>query len=140
MIRGSCLCTAVRFEIDGGFHEAHHCHCSMCRRSHGAAFATYACARVATLRIAEGADFVVDHRSSQPVRRSFCKSCGSRLFFAHDAAPKLVWVAVGCLDDASAAEVAPDAHCFVGSKAPWWTLHDDLARHDQQRPELTGAK
>lgn len=140
MIRGSCLCAAVRFEIDGGFHEAHHCHCSRCRRSHGATFATFACTRASSLRIVEGAASVADYRSSELARRSFCKTCGSSLFFAHDAAPKLVWVAVGCLDDESAAKVAVDAHCFVGSKARWWTIADGLAQHEEQRPEYTRAR
>jgi hypothetical protein len=138
MIRGRCACAAVRFEVGGSFHEAHHCHCSVCRRSHGAAFATFACTRTSSLRVVEGEASIATYRSSEPVRRSFCRTCGSSLFFAHDAAPHLVWVAVGSLDDASAAEVAIDAHCFVGSKAPWWTIADGLAQHAEQRPELTG--
>jgi hypothetical protein len=138
MTKGSCLCGKVRFEVDGAFKEAHHCHCSQCRKAHGAAFATYACARTKDLRIVAGEPEIAHFRSSVPVRRSFCVGCGSRLFFQHDAAPHLTFVAAGALDDAAAGALPIDAHVFVGSKAGWWTLHDDLARHQGQRPEYGG--
>ena len=40
-VRGGCLCGKVRYQIKGRLFDASHCHCSMCRRQHGAAFATY---------------------------------------------------------------------------------------------------
>ena len=42
MNRGSCLCGAVRYEVSDPFEEMHHCHCSKCRKAHGAAFSTFA--------------------------------------------------------------------------------------------------
>lgn len=135
MIRGGCLCGAVRYELEGPFEEAHHCHCSRCRRFHGAAFATYVRGNAAGLRVADGGGRSKEFRSSPPVRRTFCADCGSSLFFAHDAAPRFVWVAAGSVDDADAGEVRPDAHTFAGSKAPWWPVDDGLARHEGQRPE-----
>lgn len=138
MMRGSCLCSSVRYEIDGSFEEAHHCHCSMCRKSHGAAFATYGCARTKNFRLITGHGELKNYRSSSQVRRSFCTECGSTLFFEHDAAPKLVFVAVGTLDEATEGSVNPDAHVFASSKAAWWTIADALPRHDGQRPEYGG--
>ena len=41
MLRGSCLCGTVRYEIRGPVGRVSHCHCAMCRKAHGAAFATY---------------------------------------------------------------------------------------------------
>lgn len=138
MVHGSCLCGMVRFEVDGAFMEAHHCHCSQCRKAHGAAFGTYACAKSSSLRLTSGESEITSYRSSAPVRRSFCRTCGSRLFFQHDGAPKLIFVAVGALDDVPPMALPIDAHCFVGSKADWWNIHDDLARHEKQRPEYGG--
>lgn len=132
MIRGSCLCGAVRYEVTGPFIESHHCHCSMCRKSHGAAFATFACAKLRELAIT-GEDNLTVYRSSPPVRRSFCRTCGASLLFAHDGAPGLVWVAAGSLDEGTA---SPDAHCFATSRAPWWTITDDLPQHEHIRPEF----
>lgn len=141
MIRGSCLCGAVRYEIAGSFVESHHCHCGMCRKQHGAAFATYAACKGRELKI-EGEDQVAEFASTPAVKRKFCRTCGSSLFFTHEAAPNLVWVAAGTMDDRDAAEAdlpAPDANSFAGSKARWWTIHDALPAHEGQRPELTGG-
>ena len=134
MIRGGCLCGAVRYEFEGSVKEAHHCHCSRCRKFHGAAFATYARADVAALRVV-GAERLKEFRSSPPVRRAFCADCGSSLFFAHDGAPQFVWVAAGTFDPGEGGDVRPDAHVFATSKAPWWPLADELPRYDGQRPE-----
>jgi hypothetical protein len=147
MIAGSCLCGAVRYRAEGPFVEAHHCHCSACRKAHGAAFATYAAIKQRQLAVT-GAEHVAVYRSTPEVQRSFCRGCGSSLFFAHEAAPRLVWIAAGTLEDRPRADgtsgtlsdvPVPDAHAFVASKATWWTLRDELPAHDEQRPELSGA-
>ena len=134
-MRGGCACGAVRYEAEGPIEEAHHCHCSVCRRFHGAAFATYARVRTKKLRFVSGRDQLRELRSSTHVTRSFCGACGSSLLFAHAAVPQLVWIAAGTLDDETAKNVAPDAHVFVGSKASWWTIADAISQHDEQRPE-----
>lgn len=135
-IQGGCACGAVRYEFEGPIEEAHHCHCSICRRTHGAAFATYARVSRKRFRFLSGDDQLGDFRSSEPVRRSFCRACGSSLFFSHDAAPPFVWVAAGSFDGGVSEEaLGADAHSFVGSKATWWTIGDPLAQHDAQRPE-----
>ena len=81
MPRGSCLCGAVRYETSLALEGIDHCHCSMCRRSHGAAFSTYGRVPKQALRIATGAERVRDFHSSDAVTRSFCQECGSNLFF-----------------------------------------------------------
>ncbi len=131
MIEGSCLCKGVRFEVDGEVEEAHHCHCSMCRRAHGAAFATYARVATAKVRIASGEDAIVHYRSSPSVRRAFCRTCGGNLFFLHDAAPMFTFVAAGALD----IDVRADAHTFVATKAPFFEITDAIQQYEGQRPE-----
>ena len=37
---GGCLCGDVRFTVDWPSKWIAHCHCSMCRRAHGAAYVT----------------------------------------------------------------------------------------------------
>jgi hypothetical protein len=134
MIRGSCLCGTVTYEFEGPVEEAHHCHCSRCRKFHGAAFGTYARANASGLRVVGGGERLKEYRSSAPVRRSFCAECGSSLFFAHEAAPQFVWVAAGTLDEGED-EAKPDAHIFAPSKARWWSIEDSLPRHEGHRPE-----
>lgn len=133
MVRGSCLCGAVAYAITTPIEEMHHCHCSRCRKHHGAAFATYARVARDGFAFARGADSVKHHRSSEEATRTFCGSCGSNLQFLFASLPDLVWVAAGTFDDEPGHE--PEAHIFVGSKAPWHEITDALPRHDEYPPQ-----
>jgi hypothetical protein len=127
MIRGSCLCGGVAYEISAPLEEMHHCHCSMCRKQHGAAFSTYGQVPRTAFRFTRGEDQVRSFRSSEPVTRTFCSDCGSSLQFFFAAVPDAVWVAVGTFDDEPGRR--PDGHIFVASKADWFEITDDLPRH-----------
>lgn len=132
MTTGACLCGAIRFEIRGPIGPVDHCHCSMCRRAHGAPFSTFGRIRRDALAITRGADRLTAHASSDAVLRSFCATCGSRLFFRHAALPDHEFVAIGSLDDTT--NIAPEAHIFVGSKAGWYEILDGLPQHEQFGP------
>ena len=71
MVQGSCLCGEVRYEIAGGLRSITNCHCSMCRKAHGAAFASYAEVEARDLHITRGQELVSRFRSSQAAQRSF---------------------------------------------------------------------
>jgi hypothetical protein len=128
-LRGSCLCGTVRYEVAGRVHDIHHCHCGMCRKSHGGAFATFARLDARDFRLVAGADQVRGYRSSAPMERGFCAVCGSRLTFRFDGMPEAVWIAVGTLDDDCG--VRADSHAFVASKAPWDEITDDLKQYPE---------
>ena len=127
MIRASCLCGDVRFEILGMLSGASHCHCSMCRKAHGAAFGTYAAARAADFRIASGEDRIVRYRSSAGIVRTFCARCGSMLHGLSESNPEIVDIVLGVLDDDPG--VRPASHIYVASKAPWHDITDRLPQH-----------
>ena len=127
MIRGSCLCGDVRIEINGKVSGGSHCHCSMCRKSHGAAFGTYALVNAADFRIVSGAERVTRYASSSGVSRTFCSRCGSTLQWQIETKPDIVEIALGVLDDDPG--VRPSRHIFVGSKAPWHEITDSLPQH-----------
>ena len=129
MIKGSCLCGAVTYAISAPLIDMHHCHCSRCRKQHGAAFATFARAPRSSFQLTRGADQVREYRSSQQVTRTFCGTCGSSLQFLFDGLPDMVWIAAGTFDDLP--ELRPEAHIFVGSKAPWHDITDALPCHDE---------
>ena len=128
MNRGSCLCGEVRYEIAGGLHSITHCHCSMCRKAHGAAFASYAEAETRDLRFTAGEKLISRYRSAEQSQRSFCSRCGSNLLFESEEAPALVYVAAGGFD--SELQLRPSSHIFVGSKAPWFDINDELPQHE----------
>src|SRR5215471_14417777 len=77
MTQGQCLCGAVRYEVDGPFGSMLNCHCSMCRKAHGAPFATFAVAPLSSFRWIAGEDSVVGYKTSSGGTRSFCRVCGS---------------------------------------------------------------
>ena len=79
-VSGSCFCGAVRFEVELPTVFCAHCHCSMCRRAHGAGFVTWFGVERERLRLLGGEDALVRYRSSDQGTRSFCGTCGSTLF------------------------------------------------------------
>ena len=124
MIRGSCLCGRVRYEIEGGFSDASHCHCGQCRKGHGAAFASYGVLPSAALKYTAGSEAIRSYRASATATRTFCGDCGSNLEWRGSRTPERVGIALGALDDEPA--VRPRQHIFVGSRAPWYEIADEL--------------
>lgn len=74
---GSCLCGAVRFEIDESLPDAVHCHCSMCRKFHGASFATFVTAKCNDFRWIKGEDMLKDYTAENGTIRTFCQHRGA---------------------------------------------------------------
>ena len=132
MIRGSCLCGTVRYEISGSLDRLMHCHCSQCRKAHGAAFGSYTRVKQADFRFVAGEDDVASYASSPGVRRTFCKRCGARLQFIQESKPERFWLTAGTLDDDPG--IRPSHHIFVGSKAPWFEIADGLPQYAQRQP------
>lgn len=127
MLTGSCLCGDIAFAIDGPVETVVHCHCSMCRKSHGSAFATFATVSTDDLRWVRGEGRVESYRSSAQRSRRFCARCGSVVLVDRDGEP-YVLVPLGNVAG-NLVGVRPRAHAFTGSMAPWHTIVDDLPRH-----------
>jgi hypothetical protein len=104
----------------------------MCRKSHGAAFSTFARLTAGDLRIVAGSEHVRGYRSSSPIERTFCGVCGARLTVRFDGMPDAVWVSLATFDDD--AGVRPGVHMFVGSKAPWHEISDALPQYPEYGP------
>jgi hypothetical protein len=136
-LQGSCVCGAVRFELTRDPVWSHYCHCSRCRKITGAASAANLFLPSDGLRFLEGEQHARSFRlpDTHHFRHVFCDRCGSNLPFV-DAALGLVVVPLGSLDG-DHPKLAPRAHMFVGSKAPWHPINDSLLQHrDAGRWEL----
>ena len=131
MSRAQCLCGAVAWEIDGPFELMSHCHCARCRKTHGAAFATYVSGPADRFRL-QGADNVVRWQSSPGFFRCFCGRCGAVV--PGDPFDGKIFVPAGNFDDDPGAR--PLAHIFVASKAPWFEICDSLPRFDAYPPGI----
>lgn len=135
MPKGSCLCGAIQYDAKGRLESIDHCHCSMCRRTHGSAFATFGRVARDDFQLTAGRDDLQVYASSEAVKRSFCRHCGSRLLFEHSAMPDHVFLALGSLDEDPGGR--PEGHIFVGSKASWFEITDELPQHDEYPPGVT---
>ena len=131
-IQGSCLCGTLRYEFTGPLTSMIHCHCSRCRKAHGAPFATFAAAGLDDLHWLAGEADVVTYAPTETSPRPFCRHCGSpapgRL-----PAMGISFVPVGTLD--ADPGLKPQAHMFTGSKAPWYTITDALPQYERFPPD-----
>jgi hypothetical protein len=127
MLRGSCLCGGVRYEICGALRQALNCHCSMCRKAHGAAFRSRASVSATDFRWVAGEELVTYYESSPGNHRGFCGVCGSPLLSRFDHDRSVYGLPLGALDDHPG--VRPGLHVHVASKAPWFDITDDLPQY-----------
>jgi hypothetical protein len=123
-INGSCLCGQIRYRINGPLTGVLNCHCSMCRKAHGAAFRTRAAVKTEDFEWLAGKHLLTRYQSSPGEHRTFCSVCGSNLVTIFDSNPQWLGFPLGTLDDDPG--VKPEFHVFVGSKAPWHDITDEL--------------
>jgi hypothetical protein len=128
LLSGGCLCGAVRYAVADEFIYALNCHCSNCRRATGSAFKPFAGIERDKLSITQGADNLLIYGDKHASHDTHCKTCGSLLFsVVRDGA--YVHLTLGTLAEPPA--IRPSAHIFVGSKASWHDITDDLPQHDE---------
>ena len=126
-LAGKCLCGAVRYVAADEFVYAANCHCSNCRRTTGSAFKPFAGIERDKLGLSGGEDslMIVGDDNGHDAH---CKVCGS-LLYSVVRNGMFVHVAMGTLiDDPS---IRPNKHIFVCSKAPWFTITDDLPQYQE---------
>ena len=127
VLAGKCRCGAVRYEVSDAFLYAANCHCSECRAATGSAFKAFAGIEREKLTITEGVDELAVF-GEEDLNDTRCSACGSFLFsVVRDGA--FVHVAMGSLVDAPT--IRPTQHIYVGSKADWFEITDDLTQFDE---------
>ena len=132
-ITGGCQCGAVRYTVRAPATETRHCHCSICRKTYGAIFVTFATFPRDAFSIDKGEDNLVSYQSSPGNSRKFCRTCGAHIMEVVDDAPEEVYVAAGTIDGGAHPGHPEGAikHIFVGSKVPWYEITDSLPRHEE---------
>jgi hypothetical protein len=127
VLAGKCRCGAVRYEVADAFLYAANCHCSECRAATGSAFKAFAGIEREKLTITEGVEELAVF-GEEDLNDTRCRACGSFLFsVVRDGA--FVHVAMGSLVDAPT--IRPTQHIYVGSKAAWFEITDDLPQFDE---------
>jgi hypothetical protein len=129
-MQGGCLCGAIRYEVGDSLSDISNCHCSMCRRFHGAAYSTYAKVSASDFRWIKGQELLSVYETTRGIGWAFCRNCGSSLGIPSGDA--LGSITLGTLD--ADPGVRPGYHMFVGSKAAWHDITDALPQYDAWPP------
>jgi len=121
---GRCLCGAVRFEVTPPTKWCAHCHCSLCRRAHGAAFVTWFGVERPSFELVAGSDDLSWYQSTAEARRGFCSRCGSTLFFESERWADEIHIALAHMD--GPIDRSPKTHVFYDAHVDWFEVGDEL--------------
>jgi hypothetical protein len=127
MRRASCLCGAVRIEVEGELKPPDACHCTNCRKISGHYWVSTDVPRAAVT--VHGAEHVRWFQSSEKVRRGFCSMCGAPLFFDPPSHHDWIGVSMGAFDDPTGTSV--HVHIFVSQKGDYYDLTDGLPQNQR---------
>jgi hypothetical protein len=124
-VSGGCLCGAVKFSAELPSKWCAHCHCTMCRRAHGAGYVTWVGFEDSQFRIETGEDRLRWFASSENAQRGFCATCGSTMFFRSSKWAGEIHIALASIADPI--DRKPQANVFHATHVDWMPLDDALA-------------
>lgn len=130
-ITGSCFCGEVSYKIEGKIKDARSCHCSMCRKAFNAQASAFAMVDPEEFSWITGKDLLSKYESKSGAGIQFCKNCGSTLCGIYNG--KIFGVTLGCVDGDPEIEIG--MHIFVGSKASWEVIPDNVVQYDEWPPK-----
>ena len=122
MIKGSCLCGQVKYEISGKLSSVGHCHCITCRKAHGSAFSSVAAVNDNDIKFSVDKNMLKFYESSPGKKRYFCSNCGSQIYAKRDNQSHYI-LRLGTLDNDPL--VRPEYHIWLEQKAPWYEIKTD---------------
>ncbi|ERM60892.1 MULTISPECIES: GFA family protein [Vibrio] len=129
MYQGSCLCGSIQLSLKGSVSNIIHCHCSLCRKASGSAYATNGFIEAENLILTDADNTLTYYESSEGKRKYFCNTCGSPIYSSNDQSPKRLRLRLGILD--TDISERPISHNFVTSKANWEDLDAQLPRSEK---------
>ena len=133
MIRGSCYCGNIKYEIHGRLLMFAHCHCPDCRKFSGSAFSSTLVVESQGFTVVSGEDNLVAYQSSPRKQWCFCRTCGCHVFLRAEHRPGMIFVRAGTLDDDP--QMRPQSHFWTSVKAPWHEICDSLPQHPEGLPQ-----
>ena len=130
------MCGKIRYEYNGATGNLVHCHCSRCRKWHGAAFRSRMVVNADGYKLIQGKEYLAQYQSTPNVIKTFCKNCGSSLATIYSLRDNLLGLPIaGCEGELDRYR---EFHIFVGSKAQWWQITDDAVQYENlpDNPEI----
>ena len=122
MIKGSCLCGKITYEISGQTGDIVHCHCQKCRKAHGSAFSSVAAVDDALFSLS-GEESLKAYESSKGKNRYFCQACGTQIYAKREGTEHII-LRLGSVDSELPAKERN--HIWVSEKASWYTINNNL--------------
>ena len=132
MYRGSCLCGAITVELLGRITSVIHCHCSLCRKNSGTAYATNGFIESNDLTVNDPEKVLGYYEHKLGKKRHFCTVCASPVFSSNAENPTRLRIRLGILD--SDITECPLSHNFVAFKANWDNPDAQLPRYESFEP------
>lgn len=127
MIKGSCLCGGIAFEIRGAVVMTRYCHCVNCRKFSGTAQAAWGVAQATEFDQTRGDTQLGEYDTGSGSKRAFCAACGAPLWFVPDDMPAFVGIALGAIDEGNPSP--PERHVWTQSNPKWAAISDSLPQH-----------
>jgi hypothetical protein len=126
---GGCSCGEIRYRVTGQPTNTMVCHCRTCRRVAAAPVVAWVTFPLTAFEFLKGRPS--EFRSSPPVRRGFCASCGTPLTYARDDAPATIDITTCSLDNPEA--FPPTHHSWLSHNVAWVKFGDHLPAFEEWR-------
>jgi len=130
ILEGGCLCGATRYRVRGKPTNTMICHCRTCRRATGSPVVAWLTFAKADFEVTTGA--LAEFRSSPPVRRGFCGTCGTPLTYSHRESPDSIDITTCSFDEPQA--FPPTHHSWLSDDVGWVRFGDGLPAFQESRP------
>ena len=124
---GGCFCGEIGYKVSGPPVMVAYCHCDDCRKSGGSVVAVLAGFRRDGFEMVNGNPTFFG--ATPAVKRSFCNTCGSPLFYENQDFPENIYIHIGSFDQPE--ELHPDRHTWVSDRISWHEIKDDLAQYEK---------
>ena len=125
MMQGSCLCGEITFQAEAAAREPAACHCTQCRKQSGHHWASVQVMDSALKMNGTPRWYI----SSPGVRRGFCPTCGSFLFWKSDADPD-TGVSLGAIDGPTGLHLT--RHIFVADKGDYYDIPGGVPQEEKE--------
>jgi len=133
MYQGSCLCGTIKFTVSSAIENIIYCHCSLCRKAQGSAYATNGNVNAKGFNFLSGEDNLTAYQASATQTKYFCKTCGSPVMSKNSSSPEYIRIRLGTIE--SDITERPGAHIFINSKANWDEITDTLPQYENNITE-----
>ena len=129
-MKGSCHCGNIEYRLNGDVKNIVNCHCNLCRKMNGSAFATYVVVLESDFELLQGEPRSIE--VTDKVQKYVCGNCCSPLYNVSGNYGGLRILYVGSLNDAS--DLAPAMNIYCESKLSWL---DDIGEYKSFEQGIT---